>query len=269
MSMLLVLCLTAAHTVLAQSDFSYVSDVVVVADEHEAPNDYTTKYTNQGYTLCSYDLNAGAGGAYVYLLYKTSNSNNPNGGYVADFVIKIGEQYYHSDDPITENGYTYDKVPYDGYETFVNAKGDLNCMTDKHDEYFIHLFYRKTTSSDKTAISTITIDSDGTNAVSSTDLNKGAGGDYIYMHVTTAKLPVPYVELSSDGTTLTFKYGAKPSTGTVYDLNTGTTTPDWLTHASTIATVVFDESFQNARPTTCDKWFNIHSQRITAKLMLL
>ena len=202
MSMLLVLCLTAAHTVLAQSDFSYVSDVVVVADEHEAPNDYTTKYTSQGYTLCSYDLNAGAGGAYVYLLYKTSNSNNPNGGYVADFVIK------------------------------------------------------------KTAISTITIDSDGTNAVSGTDLNKGAGGDYIYMHVTTAKLPVPYAELSSDGTTLTFKYGEKPSIGTVYDLNTGTSNPDWMTdeNRTKVTAVVFDESFKNAKPTSCYAWFSDFSE---------
>jgi uncharacterized repeat protein (TIGR02543 family) len=66
---------------------------------------------------------------------------------------------------------------------------------------------------------------------------------------------VPYVE--QIGTTLTFKYGVKPNTGTVYDLNTGTNMPAWATDANkqAVTTVVFDESFENAMPTSCFWWF--------------
>nr|MCR4560367.1 BspA family leucine-rich repeat surface protein [Bacteroidales bacterium] len=65
----------------------------------------------------------------------------------------------------------------------------------------------------------------------------------------------PYVELSSDGKTLTFKYGEKPTTGTVYDLNTGDNTPEWYNNNTNVTKVVFDESFKSARPTSCARWF--------------
>ena len=69
----------------------------------------------------------------------------------------------------------------------------------------------------------------------------------------------PWVEYNSNTTTLTFKYGAeKPSsseTVTVYALNEGSNRPEW-TYQYDITSVVFDESFANARPTTCYGWFN-------------
>ena len=66
-----------------------------------------------------------------------------------------------------------------------------------------------------------------------------------------------YTELSSG--TLTFKYGEKPTGGdgiTVYDIPDYTCTPGWSSQASSITTVVFDESFKDARPTTCYGWFD-------------
>ena len=70
---------------------------------------------------------------------------------------------------------------------------------------------------------------------------------------------VKYTEFDSSSGTLTFKYGEKPSGGggiTVYDIPDASSSPDWkLQVSSSIKTVVFDESFKNARPTTCFAWF--------------
>ena len=58
--------------------------------------------------------------------------------------------------------------------------------------------------------------------------------------------------------TLTFKYGGKPGTGFVYDVPTDSNTPPgWLAkYKQSITAVVFDESFKDARPTSCYEWFN-------------
>ena len=67
-----------------------------------------------------------------------------------------------------------------------------------------------------------------------------------------------WAEYNSSNTTLTFKYGKKPSstdgTVTVYDLNEGGNSPEWDDKIA-CTSVVFDESFSNARPTTCASWF--------------
>ena len=69
----------------------------------------------------------------------------------------------------------------------------------------------------------------------------------------------PYAMYDKATSTLTFKYGIKP-TG-VYSLNEGDYTPDWYksdndgANTNTIEKVVFDASFAKARPTSCYKWF--------------
>ena len=68
----------------------------------------------------------------------------------------------------------------------------------------------------------------------------------------------PYVVYTDDDKILTFKYGEKPTGGgdiTVYDIPDDTSDPGWNSQASSITTVVFDESFKDARPTTCYRWF--------------
>lgn len=54
--------------------------------------------------------------------------------------------------------------------------------------------------------------------------------------------------------TLTFKYGVKPAEG-AFELNQDEETPNWKEFQNVITKVVFDESFKQARPTTCFKWF--------------
>ncbi|MBR5684555.1 MAG: BspA family leucine-rich repeat surface protein [Muribaculaceae bacterium] len=69
----------------------------------------------------------------------------------------------------------------------------------------------------------------------------------------------PYASLSTDGTTLTFYYDSQRYNreGATYDLNTGYETPGWFSDHSNgnVTTVVFDESFNNARPTSTYSWF--------------
>ena len=56
--------------------------------------------------------------------------------------------------------------------------------------------------------------------------------------------------------TLTFYYDEnKGQTDTDFSLNSGTDEPEWLAKWPYIFKVVFDESFQDYKPTTCYKWF--------------
>ena len=80
----------------------------------------------------------------------------------------------------------------------------------------------------------------------------------------TDSAPTPYVVLSSDGKTLTFLCDGQRLTHvnseTTFFLNSGSY-PGWIdinglqTELDNIETVVFDESFSYARPTTCYYWF--------------
>ena len=64
---------------------------------------------------------------------------------------------------------------------------------------------------------------------------------------------VKYTVFDSSSGTLTFKYGEKPSGG--YEIPDYACAAAWKSERSSIKTVVFDESFKDARPTTCYGWF--------------
>ena len=69
-----------------------------------------------------------------------------------------------------------------------------------------------------------------------------------------AQEPVMYTVYNNN--TLTFKYGEKPESG--FDVPTDPTEykePRWLMYKLLIKTVDFDDSFKDARPTSCYKWF--------------
>ena len=72
----------------------------------------------------------------------------------------------------------------------------------------------------------------------------------------------PYVVYDSSTTTLTFYHDRQRSTHngtteTTYDLNAGENAPGWRSDDSyaNVTTVVFDESFAQARPTSTASWF--------------
>jgi surface protein len=73
-----------------------------------------------------------------------------------------------------------------------------------------------------------------------------------------------YAVMSPDNTTLTFYYDNKKASrqGTVYELNEGKNKPKWIkfdelsiAYNKNFKTVIFDESFKNARPVSCTYWF--------------
>ena len=70
-------------------------------------------------------------------------------------------------------------------------------------------------------------------------------------------VPKPYAVLSDDKTTLMFYYDALQSnrTGTVCEMNTGASNPEWYSNRSSVTSVEFDPSFADARPTSCRNWF--------------
>jgi surface protein len=78
-------------------------------------------------------------------------------------------------------------------------------------------------------------------------------------------IEVPYAVVSSDKKTLTFYYDDQKDnrSGTKYSLNEGYSTPGWYNPASTITKVVFNSSFANARPTSCNSWFSNMKQLTT------
>lgn len=58
----------------------------------------------------------------------------------------------------------------------------------------------------------------------------------------------------SDGT-LTFDYGEKPAEGDVYGLTNINEHPGWTAKKGSITKLVFTEAFSQARPVSCDYWF--------------
>ena len=75
----------------------------------------------------------------------------------------------------------------------------------------------------------------------------------------------PYVVFDSNAKTMTFKYGEQPPIDNVkcFTLNSKTYVPNWSNKdelKKNVTTVVFDESFAAASPTTCRSWFNGFSQ---------
>ena len=80
--------------------------------------------------------------------------------------------------------------------------------------------------------------------------------DHTYANCTTGYFTYGrgYAMFDNATETLTFSYkGFKPEGA--YELNEGENTPEWISKNSYVKKVVFDASFANARPTSCNEWF--------------
>lgn len=124
------------------------------------------------------DLNKGAGGDYIYLLYKQATEEHPSQGFITDFhVIRTSNPKQE----FTEDGIKWELAPTTGSSDFRNSKGDLNNNAGGHD---IFLYYTRTQFDDKRVVTGVYFDSKKAGSVDGYDLNADAGGDDIYMHVT-------------------------------------------------------------------------------------
>ncbi|MBR5117537.1 MAG: BspA family leucine-rich repeat surface protein, partial [Muribaculaceae bacterium] len=188
--LLLFVALLVTTTVWA-ADF--ITDVMVIGGSKSVVNSLKDTYTSQGWEVINQDLNAGCGSSsdYIYLLYKTaSNESVDVGAFITGFYISDASGT--APQTVTHDGHTYTLVDYDGSDYFRGTKGDLNSHCGSSSAY-IHLYY--TTDNDEyyssTAVNTITFDANQSGAIGVNgdsegyDLNTGAGGDYIYMHVGT------------------------------------------------------------------------------------
>ena len=70
----------------------YVTDVMLIG-AGKSINNLKKQYQNEGWTLIDYDLNKGAGGAYVFLLYKTESSTGSSGKPITDFYLKVSGRH--------------------------------------------------------------------------------------------------------------------------------------------------------------------------------
>ena len=254
-----------------------VTDVMLIGSKDQSvTNNLRDTYEAQGWHFINKDLNEGAHGAYIYLLYKTERST-VNRGYITDFYIKTGQGRPNS---ITHNGRIYYPVPGGGGDAFVadNVNCDLNY--DANGEY-IYLYYTTDPFEDNRAVFKIEFNStkDGgvgaNGGTSGFDLNSGAHGAYIYMHFMTGNPFVPGEQAlwCSGNNTLYFVnniLGQSYSPGSTYKGQTVTNmwsgtkvtdtgwrgNPGWKTVKDACTKVVFEPSFADLRPKSLYGWFS-------------
>ena len=181
----------------------YVTDVMVIGDDSSGDVEdlYESKYQPYGWKLIDYDLNKGAGGHDIYLLYKTGT----------DVTKAISDLYFFvsdnntSTDSFTLNGRTYTRADYDGDDDFIASKGDLNKGASGK---YIYLYYTKdnTNLAPARAITSITINDASVYSVGpngnvfyACDLNDGTGSDdHIYMHITRTATSTAPADISTE-----------------------------------------------------------------------
>ena len=157
----------------------YVTDAMLVGGEKSTTESLAKKLKAEGWIFIDSDLNARAGGDYVYLLIKKDSRANPENGYITDFIIRTENK-----SEIMYGGRIYYRVPHDGDDHFKKFGGNLNSNTKKNSTN-MWLYSTKENFEDKRVVSGVFFNSKNNDIVSDIDLNEGAGGDYIYMHLNT------------------------------------------------------------------------------------
>ena len=201
--LLMLASLAAAAPVHAAT---FVKDVMLIGGNESETTALKTSYAAQGWTVIDQDLNAGAGGDYIYLLCKTEvNPDNVNDGYITDFAVYTeGGTVPESQ---TYDGRDYRLVPFDGGQHFTELQGDLNSNAGGAS---IHLYYTTDAFPDDRAVVDVWFSSSSSGAVGKFgetdgyDLNQDANGDYIYMHAPAAHSPLG---LTVNGSDIAFESG--------------------------------------------------------------
>lgn len=166
----------------------FIKDVMVVGGENAAQVAVlSASHHVHGWNSIDQDLNSGAGGDYIYLLYKLDSYDDGfNYDCITDFVLS--NSYNAS---LVYDGRTYYPASYDGDDAFKGSKGDLNHGTGSATK--IYLYYTRDTFPDRRATTGISFAVFPTgNCVrrvggnSGYSLNAGTGGNAIYMRTTTA-----------------------------------------------------------------------------------
>ena len=109
MLVLVMLTGTSPAKILAQE---YITDVMTIGTEtRDKSEKLRYEYGNNGWTVLNNDLNDHSGGWYVYVIWKTSSSANPETGYITDLCVSDKKV-----DSFTLDGRTYYRAANnDGY----------------------------------------------------------------------------------------------------------------------------------------------------------
>ncbi len=175
---------------------AYITDVIVLGNYDSAldAKNLRNEYTNKGWTVLEQDLNAGTGGWWVYIAYKTSSTANPYSGYITDICASDQKM-----DSFTSDGRTYYRAP-----TNSDFNGDLNKGSGVMPDIYIYFTRDRKNLSDyggskrvmtrlSTTRSTKKNPDDGDNSSLAVswrnssysgylDTNENTGADYIYIH---------------------------------------------------------------------------------------
>ena len=202
--MIAALLLLATPSVWAQVT-EYVTDVMLIGDKKwDNVKSLRNKYTSEGWILIDKDLNEGAGGAYIYLLYKKNTSDGSSDLPITDIKIRYGEPNSQPFDMgFVAHGRHYYYTQGGGNNDFNSNHCDVNLGCGNNSDY-IYICYSKDQVGGPIAVTSITIDNNSSDGVTAydgnqaADLNRGAGGEYIYMHISTSSIATIYVKNEQD-----------------------------------------------------------------------
>ena len=184
----LFLLIIAALLMTAQQAWAdYVTDIVVIGHNSSRQIGYLyDNYKGAGWICLEKDLNDGAGGHYVHLVYKTNKSPQNSGTPITDLYLWSSPNA--GPNSLVHNGRTYYRVGADGDDTFKSHAGDMNCEAGGN---WIQLYYTKDQFKPQRRLTGISVDENASGCVGENggstpgDLNRGAGGDDIFLHFST------------------------------------------------------------------------------------
>ncbi len=192
LGLVLALSLFMPVSTWADSNPSYITDVILVGGTSSEVSDAKSSHTD--FTFIDVDLNAGLCSDHIYLGYKTSATADLHKGYITDFIVINAESSTNPPSNLTFNSRIYNRPSSRGGTNFRSVNGNLNssCYGGSN----LYLYYTKDHFDDKRVVSSIDINSTRDGAVGLyytngymqgivADLNCKSKGSRIYMHFST------------------------------------------------------------------------------------
>ena len=191
----------------------YITDVKLIGGSQSEVNSLVYDYTHDGWLVNEQNLNEGAGGDVIYLLYKMGSVATANQSFITDIYLTTVSHSENTPGSLDYKSRHYTLASYDGSENFRTYKGNLNNGVKGGDQ--IHLYYTMDNHTDYKAISSIIFNRASSDAVGKDSSNVGYNlnnkGHDIYMHCPRNYAPQWIIEKSTDGGRCIIKDFKEPS----------------------------------------------------------
>lgn len=172
-----------SDTARVTSQDKYIHSIFIISEETKESAEAKAKtYENEGATVIRADLNSGAGGNYIYLGYRTTTDKNQaitdlfiksTNPMIILFLYEIETEHYGLSKWKTD-GYNLNRGT-DGNKLYLYTTKDSG--TNRHPLYDLKVYFGTNPSGDNPGWEVVKFQNSADNA----DLNKGAGGKYIYL----------------------------------------------------------------------------------------